>query len=390
MTRESRCPNPTCGRLSTFGTDPLGRTFRCPRCGSKLNVGRAALGSGAGKGTSPSQPWEEERLSSRPTLGKATPSRVGRFEVRGSLGSGTFATVYRAFDPALEREVALKVPHARAVSGAKALARFFGEAKALAQLRHPRIVPIFEAGSVGEVHFLATAFIPGTTLERRLESGAIAARRAAEIAADLAEALGHAHRLGIAHRDIQPSNVLIDGDEAVYLSDFGLAHRGAAARRLGACPLIGTPAYLAPEQPTAEEIADLSTSDQYSLGVVFYQMLCGRVPFLGPPQLVVYSARYDDPVAPRVLRPDLPRALERICRRAMARRPADRYPSCDALAGDLRDWLENGTKVPLPSRTGSVSRAVGWLRRRRAIAAAAFGLMGLAATGGGDLLYPQA
>ncbi len=261
----------------------------------------------------------------------ATPSRVGRFEVRGLLGSGTYAAVYRAFDPSLEREVALKVPHARTVSGAKALARFFGEAKALAQLHHPRIVPIFEAGSTGETHFLATAFIGGTTLQKRLEASALEPMRAAHIAADLAEALGHAHRLGIAHRDVKPSNVLIDNDEAIYLSDFGLAHRGDAALRLGIDALVGTPAYLAPEQPTAEEIPQLASSDQYSLGVVLYQMLCGRVPFLGPPGLVVYSARNDDPISPRALRPDLPRPLERICRRAMSRRPSDRFPKLATL-----------------------------------------------------------
>ena len=383
MEAEIRCANPKCGRPSRLGSDALGRTFRCMSCGTKLPRGSQASATGdstmveAADGAD--RPWEAECPSARRALGVALPSRVGRFQVLSLLGSGTCATVYRAFDPDLEREVALKVPHPGTISGKKSLSRFLGEAKALARLLHPRVAPIFEVGSVGDVPFLATAYIPGRNLARVLEDGPLDPRRCAWIAAELAEALGYAHSLGIVHRDVKPANVLVGRDGMIHLTDFGLAHRIDAAKLTAHGALIGTPAYVAPEQSSSTGDEPVSASDQYSLGVVLYEMLCGRTPFLGPPQLVVYSARHEDPPFPRALRPSIPRALERICMKAMARQPSDRYASCDVLASDLRRWLESDRLAP--ERTASVSRAVGWFRRRPAAAVSTVLLLiGAAAT----------
>jgi eukaryotic-like serine/threonine-protein kinase len=293
------------------------------------------------------------------------PSRFGRFEIRGMLGAGSCAKVFRAFDPALEREVALKIPHPGSLQGARAQARFEGEAKALARLRHPAIVPIYEAGRFADVPYLATAFIAGRTLAELLESGPFGFVRAAEATIVLAEALGYAHGLGIVHRDVKPANVLIEPAGGVHLTDFGLAHRRDAAKLTRDGALIGTPAYLAPEQSATEAAPAHPLMDQYALGVVLYEMLTGRAPFLGPPSLVIYSARHEPPLPPGSLRDDTPRPLERICLKAMAHRPEDRYPTCLALADDLRRWLD-GEPVDADSGDPPFARALVWLRRRSA------------------------
>lgn len=273
---------------------------------------------------------------------------VGRFRIVAALGAGAFATVYRAFDPQLQRDVAVKVLNAGVVGDARASARFLAEARAMARLDHPRIVSIHEAGSDGGRPYLASTFIDGPSLARVLESGPLDPRRAARVAADLAEALAYAHGRGVVHRDVKPGNILVDAEGAAHLSDFGLAHCRDSSERLtldGA--LLGTPAYMAPEQAKGEPNL-LPASDQYGLGAVLYEALCGRPPFVGPPLLVLYRAVHEDPPPPRSLRPDIPAELESICLRALAKRPDDRYPHCQALADDLRAWLD-GT-LPPPAR----------------------------------------
>jgi len=422
MTMEVSCTNPTCRRRSRLGSDSLGRTFRCARCGTKLpGPGGAVALAGVnfpaaadrpaprGSASAPvltavaparlpaavEESWDEDEgdaaassaggsasTSSRPrrSLGLAMPARVGRFQVRALLGSGSCGTVYRAFDPDLEREVALKVPHPGSVNGPKALARFCGEAKALARLRHPAVVPLFEAGSDGGVPYLATAYIAARTLGQVLDAGRLEAARAARIALALAEALAYAHERGVVHRDVKPANVLVEPGGAVHLADFGLAHRDDAAKLTRPGSLIGTPAYVAPEQADGSGAVARPANDQYSLGVVLYEMLCGRTPYEGPPPLVLHNARLGSPTPPRALRPGLPRELERICLRAMALRPADRYADCAALADDLRRWLD-GRPAPAHGAPRPVDRAVRWLRQRPAVALTGLlGALGLAAS----------
>jgi serine/threonine protein kinase len=311
---------------------------------------------------------EAGQLESARAADAALPGRIGRFEVRELLGSGTCATVYRAFDPDLERDVAVKVPHAGAIAGAKAIKRFLVEAKTLARMRHRCIVPIFEVGMSRELPFLASAYIPGSTLADVLERGALGVEDAVEIGADLAEALAHAHSHGVVHRDVKPANVLVDECGHVLLTDFGLAQRSCSARRARAGALTGTPAYLAPELASDTPAPAAPASDQYSLGVVLYHLICGRVPFLGPPALVVYSALHDEPPPPRMFRAGVPRALERICLKAMARRPSDRYPTCQALADDLRRWRAGRRPEAAGSSLGLV---VDTLRRRRGLTVSA-------------------
>jgi serine/threonine protein kinase len=178
---------------------------------------------------------------------------------------------------------------------------------------------------------------------------------------DLAEALAYAHGLGIVHRDVKPANIMLDERAQPHLMDFGLAHRHDAAQLTHEGAILGTPAYMAPEQAQGQTGEPLPASDQYSLGVVLYELLCGQRPFSGPPEVVLYNAIHTEPPAPRTHRPNLPRDLETVCLKAMAKPPHDRYSTCQELADDLRRWLE-GDAVRA-RRLGYAERVVRWCRR---------------------------
>jgi serine/threonine protein kinase len=271
---------------------------------------------------------------------------LGRFRITSILGEGRHATVYRAFDPVLERDVALKVPRQGVLKTAKAIERFLGEAKALARLRHPRIVPVYEAGFAGDRYYIAMALIKGSNLAERLVNGPLALDRAAEIVAELAEALAYAHGQGVVHRDVKPANVRVDDEGAVYLMDFGIAYRPDSGELpLPAGMILGTPAYVAPEQAQGGQTAVLPASDQYSLGAVLYELLCGQAPFCGPPSYVIFHTIHHDPPSPRRVSSRVPRSLAAVCLKAMAKRPDRRYAGCQPFADDLRRWLRGETPV---------------------------------------------
>ena len=268
----------------------------------------------------------------------------GRFRIVSPLGQGEHAAVYRAYDPVLEREVALKVPRQRAANSAKVLDRFLGEAKALARLRHPRIVPVYEAGCVGERYYIAMALIEGCSLVERLAERPLAMHQAVELTAELAEALAYAHTQGVVHRDVKPANIRLDDRGAVYLMDFGIAYRPESGEvPLAPGMILGTPAYLAPEQAQGGQTVH-PASDQYSLGVVLYELLCGRLPFSGPPSYVLFHTIHHAPPSPRMIVPAIPRSLAAVCLKALAKSPDRRYTDCQHMADDLRRWL--GGKTP--------------------------------------------
>ncbi len=216
------------------------------------------------------------------------PTAIGRFEVRAFLDEGAFGVVYRVFDPQLQREAALKVARPGTLHNPRQIERFLREARAAASLHHPHIVPVFDAGCDQGQHYIASSFIDGQTLAQYLATQRPDFAQTARIVRGLAEALAYAHQLDIVHRDVKPANVLLDQQGDPYLLDFGLAHRQQETEKLTHDgDLLGTPAYMAPEQALGQTGNPLPASDQYSLGVILYEMLCGRPPFSGPPETVL-------------------------------------------------------------------------------------------------------
>ena len=237
--------------------------------------------------------------------------------------------------------MALKLAPPGHLANPEVVRRFQREGKAVANLRHPNIVPLFETGQDAGRLFIATAFIPGGTLEATLAAaqGPLPFGRAATLVRKLAEALDYAHRQGVVHRDVKPANVLLDERDEPLLADFGLAARAEGDEKLtheGA--VIGTPAYMVPEQASARAGEVGPASDQYALGVILYEMLTGSRPFSGSVHALLVAHVGEVPAMPRSRNRSVPRDLDTICMKCLEKAPEKRYASCADLAEDLRRW----------------------------------------------------
>lgn len=371
MPVQVRCPNADCGKTFFVADELVGKTARCKGCSQPFAL-KPVDDNGAVKEVG-------EATTAKPPAKVSKTSTLGRFQVKQRLGAGAFGAVYLAYDPQLERDIALKVPQPGMMDTPKRVERFLREAKAAAQLRHPHIVPVFETGRDHEQYFIASAFIEGQPLAGAIGESGMECERAARIVLKLADALEYAHGLGIVHRDIKPANVMLDKDDQPLLMDFGLAARAASTEKLTQDgTVLGTPAYMAPEQAAGQQGEALPESDQYSLGVVLYELLTGKTPFEGPPQVVLYNVLHQEPPAPRTLRKDIPRDLETICLKSLNKKPERRYADCQALAADLRRWLDG---EPIRARRpGLGERVLRWLQREPKLAAAgALALLGAVA-----------
>jgi serine/threonine protein kinase len=265
--------------------------------------------------------------------------QFGRYAIRGLVGRGAMGSVYRAYDTQLEREVALKIPDFDTTSDPEVLDRFVREAPAAAKIRHPNVCPIFDAGRIDDQYYLTMALIEGQTLVDWMKDRMVNPREAAELARKLARALEAVHAVGVVHRDLKASNVMIDRSGEPLLMDFGLARQSKADDPLTPNDsFLGTPAYMSPEQVNREP-AD-ARSDIYGVGVLFYQLLTGQLPFSGPLTKVMASIRHSEPPLPRLLNPNLDPQLEAICLKAMAKTPGDRYQSAAEMAEALQGYLE--------------------------------------------------
>jgi WD40 repeat protein/tRNA A-37 threonylcarbamoyl transferase component Bud32 len=305
----------------------------------------------------------------------------GDYELIKELGRGGMAVVYKARQISLNRLVALKMIKSGALASDDDLRRFQNEAEAVAMLDHPHIVPILEVGNHDGHHYFSMKLIGGTSLDKKLVDYVANPATAAELLRKASEAVHHAHQRGILHRDLKPANILLDERGEPFVSDFGLAKRVVGDSELthsGA--ILGTPAYMAPEQASSQRGAVTTASDVYGLGAVLYALLTGRAPFGGES-----AAEILDGVRDRVPEPVskhnhlVPRDLEIICMKCLGKEPRSRYGSAESLADDLDRWLRG---MPITARPAPAwEKAIKWARRRPEIAALLMALTLVAVAG---------
>jgi tetratricopeptide (TPR) repeat protein len=309
---------------------------------------------------------------------------LGPYEIEAEIGRGGMGLVFRARDPALARVVAVKM--LRPGFDDTARRRLVREARAAAQCRHDHLVGVHAVVDPPDgPPYLVMEYLAGPTLAAMIrEGGPLGPCRAAALVAQVADGLAAAHAAGLVHRDVKPGNILLDpATGRAKLADFGLARDPTAGVTLEGA-VAGTPAYMSPERADGRT-AGGAPGDVYALGVTLYEALTGEVPFRGAPHMVLRQAAQDEPRPPRRLNDKVPRDLETVCLKAMAKEPAARYPSAAALADDLRRFLAG---EPVRARpTGPLGRGVRWCRRRPALATLAAALVLALAAGGAGVVW---
>jgi predicted Ser/Thr protein kinase len=268
---------------------------------------------------------------------------VGPYRIIEQLGQGGMASVFKAYHPALDRFVAIKVLHPAFKEEPNFLSRFQREARVVARLEHPNIVPIYDFAEHRGQPYLVMKYIEGETLKARLRQSPLTKQEALEIVQAVGNALTYAHERGVLHRDVKPSNILLSPDGAIYLADFGLARMAeAGASTLSKDVMLGTPQYISPEQAKGNLELREST-DVYSFGVVLYELVVGRVPFnADTPFSIIHDHIYTPLPLPSQVNPNVPEVTERVLLKSLAKDPSDRFQSVEALVRSFRAAVVEG------------------------------------------------